>query len=295
MNRNRNGFRCLGRRLLQVHSSRGWLLLLLLVLLLALTGRSASAQSTQAEIMQQVAFEQKLGQMLPLDLRFEDSTGATVKLADYFGEKPVILILVYYECPMLCTLELNGLVRSLKTLDLTAGDDFHVITVSFDPGETPALAAKKRERYLGRYDRAAARHGWRFLTGDEHSIDELCDAVGFHPVYDAQRDEYAHAAGVTVLTPQGKIARYFFGIDYPARDLQLGLVEASKQTIGTTTDQLLLLCYGYDPASGRYGFAIINFIRLGGALTVIALGAFIGLSIYRDRRSRRPEAAPPTP
>lgn len=260
---------------------------LALPVLLVLAG-GALAQSPQAQIMKEVRFEQRMGETIPLDLSFRDSSDAAVQLADYFDDKPVILSLVYFECPMLCTLELNGLVRSLKTLDMKLGQDFTILTVSFDPGESPQLAARKRRSYLRQLGDENAADGWHFLTGDEPEIRRLCDSVGFHPVYDPQRDEYAHASGLILLTPQGRIARYLFGIDYPSRDLRLGLVETSAGDVGTATDQLLLLCYGYDPTTGKYGLVIMNVIRLGGLATLITLGVFIGASLYRDfRRSQQ--------
>lgn len=246
---------------------------------------ATSFAGAQPDVLPQVAFDQRLNEQVPEELMFRDHTGQPVALREYFGDKPIVLSLVYFECPMLCTLELNGLVRSLKTLPLTAGRDFTLLTVSFDPGETPALAARKRRIYLDQYGRPGT--DWHFLTGDETNTRRLCDAVGFRYAYDAERDEYAHASGIVVLTPQGRIARYFYGIDYPPRDLRLGLVEASDGEIGSVANQLLLLCYGYDPATGRYGFLIMNAIRLGGAATVFALGAFIGVALYRDRRTKR--------
>lgn len=246
---------------------------------------------TSAEIMRQVAFQQRLGEAVPLELAFRDSTGRAVRLGDYFGEKPVILMLVYYECPMLCTLELNGLVRSLKILRLSAGADFKIVTVSFDPGETPALAAEKRANYLNQYGRDGAKDGWHFLTGETAEIEELCDAVGFHAVYDPARDEYGHAAGLVLLTPEGAISRYLFGVEYAPRDLRLGLVESSAGNVGNAADHLLLLCYGYDPATGKYGLVIMNVIRVGGMATVLLVGGFVALSFYRDYRTSRAQAA----
>lgn len=260
-------------------------------ILLVWTSVAAAQENT---VFDQVAFEQRLNEQLPRSLQFRDHVGQAVSLDQFFGEKPVILSLVYYECPMLCTLELNGLLRTLKSLEMTAGDDFTVLTVSFDPGETPELAATKRRSYLQRYDRPKAHGGWHFLTGNQDNITKLCEAVGFRYVYDSERDEYAHASGIIVLTPEGTIARYFYGIDFPAKDLRLGLVEASAGTIGTATDQLLLLCYGYDPTTGKYGFLVMNAIRLGGLATVLVLAGFVGVMLLRERRSARHHAGPPT-
>lgn len=258
----------------------------------SLAHAQTNAPAASAELMREVAFAQRLGESVPLDLKFRDSTGRIVRLGDYFGEKPVILTLVYYECPMLCTLELNGLVRSLKTLRLSAGEDFHILTVSFDPGETSELAAQKRANYLQQYGRDGAEEGWHFLTGEQAAIDAFCQAVGFHAAYDPARDQYAHAAGLVLLTREGTISRYLFGIDYAPRDLRLGLVETSAGKVGSVTDHLLLLCYGYDPATGKYGLVIINVIRLGGLATLLALGGFVALSFYRDYRASRDQNSP---
>lgn len=241
-----------------------------------------------AEVLRSVAFEQKLGDSIPLELDFRDHTGRPVMLAEFFGERPVVLTLVYYKCPMLCTLELNGLVRSLRTLDLVPGRDFDLVTISFDPRETSELAAAKRRAYLHQYGRNEATPAWHFLTGDQPAIDQLCQAVGFRYVYDAKTGQYAHASGIVVLTPEGRIARYFYGIDYAARDLKLGLVEASGGRIGSPVDQLLLLCYGYDPAKGRYSLAIVNLIRAASVVMVLAIGGWIAAALYRERARARP-------
>jgi protein SCO1/2 len=232
--------------------------------------------------LENVGIDQRLNEAIPLDLRFRDEAGREVRIGEYFGEKPVILALVYYECPMLCTLVLNGLVSSLRALSLDVGKDFQVVAVSFDPKETPAMAAAKKKTYLDAYRRAGAESGWHFLTGDEESIHRLTQAVGFRYRYDAGSDEYAHASAVTVLTPKGLIARYFYGVEYAPRDLRLGLVEAAEETIGSPVDQLLLFCFRYDVHTGRYSAAVLNLVRLGGVLTVVVLGGFILLSRRRD-------------
>jgi protein SCO1/2 len=224
-----------------------------------------------------------LNEQVPLDLTFRDETGKNVQLRDYFGEKPVILSLVYYECPMLCSLVLNGLLRSLRALAFTAGEEFNVVTVSFNPVETPPLAAAKKEAYLQNYGRPGATAGWHFLTGEEEAIQQLTRAVGFRYVYDPASKQYAHASGIIVLTPQGKIARYFYGIEYAPRDLRLGLVEASANKIGSPIDQVLLFCFHYDPAGGKYSLIIMNVIRLAGLATVLALGAFMFVLFRRDQ------------
>lgn len=255
-----------------------------LLCLLAFADAPAGAQNTPADVIRQVGFDQKLDAQVPLELGFRDATGQPVALQNYFGKKPVVLALVYYDCPMLCTMVLNGLVRSLRAVKLDAGDQFQVVVVSFDPGETPALAAAKKDAYVHQYGRAGAAEGWHFLTGEQVSIRRLTQAVGFRYTYDARSRQFAHASGIVVLTPSGKVSRYFYGIEYAARDLRLGLVEASANKIGTTIDQVLLFCYHYDPLTGKYGFVIMNFIRLAGLATVLALGGFIFLMLRRERR-----------
>ena len=251
-------------------------------LLLAAAGVHAQALEDTPPV--DVGIEQKLNDNIPLDLEFTDELGRPVKLSQFFGQKPVVLSLVYYECPMLCTQILNGLLRSLKVLSLDVGEDFEVITLSIDPAETHQLANAKRREYTIRYDRDGAEDGWHFLTGEEDQIAALADAVGFRYEYDAETDLYIHASGIMVLTPEGKLARYFYGIEYAPKDMRLGLVEASQNKIGSPVDQLLLLCYRYDPATGKYGFVIMNSIRVGGFLTVAALAAFITIMIRRERR-----------
>lgn len=256
---------------------------LALCLLLALTGQ---AQNNPGVRLNDIGIDQRLDVAVPLDLTFLDETGRSVALRDYFRGRPVILTLVYYECPMLCTEILNGLVGSLRVLSFNAGDQFDIITVSFNPRDTPALAAAKKAAYLERYARPGAARGWHFLTGDAASINALTQAVGFRYVYDPRTDQYAHAGGIMVLTPRGKISRYFYGIEYAPRDLRLGLVEASANKIGSPVDRLLLLCYHYDPAQGKYGAVVINFIRLGGGLTILGLVGFIFISLRRDWKQR---------
>jgi protein SCO1/2 len=238
----------------------------------------------QIPILKDAGLEQKLNSAVPLDTPFVDENGRDVKLGDYFGKRPVILALVYYECPMLCTQVLNGLVGSLEAVPFSPGDEFEVVAVSFDAGETPGMASAKRAAYLRRYGRPDAERGVHFLTGRESSIKALTDAVGFRYAYDPKIDQFAHPALVTVLTPEGRVSRYLFGIEYGPRDLRLALVEAANHRIGTAVDQMLLFCYHYDPESGKYGFAITNVIRLAGLLTVCALGTFIVVNLRRERR-----------
>lgn len=234
-----------------------------------------------------VGFDQHLGEQVPLDAEFVDESGKSVRLGDYFHGKPVILVMAYYRCPMLCTLVLNGLVQGMIDMSFNAGKEFEVITVSFDPHETPDLAAAKKQTYLSRYRRPGAADGWHFLTGKETSIRRLAQSIGFRYVYDPATDQFAHAAGLVILTPEGKIARYFYDISFPARDLRLGLVEASAHKIGSRVDEVLLFCFHYDPATGKYGVAVMNFVRLGGLMTFVALVTFIGLQFRRERKRGR--------
>lgn len=238
-------------------------------------------------MLREVGIDQKLGAPLPLDLTFRDERGETVQLQQYFGEKPVILSFVYYECPMLCTQVLNGLLESLRTVSFDVGKQFEIVTVSFDPGETPKLAADKKASYVKQYKRAGAEQGWHFLTGDTASIRQLTQAAGFRYTYDPATDQFAHASGIMVVTPQGKMARYFYGIEYSGRDLRLALVEAAENKIGSPVDALLLYCFHYDPLTGKYGIVIMNVLRLAGVATVMALGTFMLVMFRRDRREHR--------
>jgi protein SCO1/2 len=238
----------------------------------------------RSPLLSQVGFDQNLNAQLPLDLAFRDEAGRTVTLGEYFGKRPVIVNLVYYECPMLCTLELTELARSLKPVAFNPGQEFEIVTVSIDPGEQPALAAAKKHRYLELYGRKGAEVGWHFLTGDESSIKRLAQTVGFRYAYDPTSDQYAHPAGIIMATPQGRISRYFYGLNYPARDLRLGLIEASAGKIGAPIDRLLLLCFHYDPNTGRYNFAIMSVLRILGTGTVLGLGTFMFVMYRRDRR-----------
>jgi protein SCO1/2 len=247
----------------------------------------APPSSQMPAALQKVAFEQRLNEQLPLDLPFKDEAGRSVKLGDYFGRKPVVLAFVYYECPMLCTQVLNGLESALRVLDETVGREFDVVTVSFDPRETPVLAAGKKKAYLDRYRRPGAEQGWHFLTGDEASIAALTQAAGFSYVYDDDTGQFAHASGIVVATPAGKLSRYFFGIDYSPRDVKFALIESSSEKIGTLAERLLLYCYHYDPATGNYGFVAMRAVRLGGVVTLVALVGFMFVSIRRDHRDRR--------
>ncbi|HUL75036.1 MAG TPA: SCO family protein [Vicinamibacterales bacterium] len=237
------------------------------------------AAQAQIPILREVSLDQRLGAPIPLDLTFVDEQGRTVRLGSFFGTRPVVLALVYYECPMLCTEVLNGLTASLETLSFTAGKDFEVVVVSFDPGETPALAAQKKQLYMKRYGRPGSEGGWHFLTGREDAIHALTSAAGFHYAYDPSIDQFAHPAVVTVLTPGGQISRYLLGIEYAPRDMKLALVEASDSKIGSVVDQALLFCYHYDPETGKYGLAIMNMVRLGGVMTLAGFVTFVVWSV----------------
>ena len=234
------------------------------------------------ELLREVGLDQKLGSSIPLDLTFRDEHGHPVALRQFFGQRPVILTLVYYQCPMLCTEVLNGLLSSAKSLPLEIGKDFSIVTLSIDPSERPVLAEVKHELYSGLYGRPGAPQGWHFLTGDEANIKALAQAVGFRYAYDSSSRQFAHPSGIMVLTPAGKLARYFYGVAYPSRDLRLGLVEASQEKIGSPIDQILLYCYHYDPATGKYGLLISRVIQAAAALTMLSLGLVIAILFRRE-------------
>ncbi len=246
---------------------------------------SPSAPSGLPTALEGVGIDQKLNQQLPLDAVFHDENGAEVKLGQYFGNKPVVLSLVYYDCPMLCTQILNGMVGAFKVMSFTPGNEYEVVSISFDPRETSALAKRKKETYVNYLldsKRAGAEKGWHFLTGDDANIKRVTEAVGFRYRFDQSTNQFAHASAIYVVTPQGKLARYFYGIEYAPRDVRLGLVEASENKIGTPVDQLLLYCYHYDPARGKYGATVINLIRGGGVLTLVGIA---GLLLALRRRN----------
>lgn len=235
--------------------------------------------------LRQVGYDQRIGEQVPLDLAFRDEAGRAVRLGDYFREKPVILVLAYYHCPMLCDLVMQGVVTTLKPLAFDAGKEFDFVVASIDPDETPAMAAEQKRDLVNRYGRAGSETGFHFLTGPQASIDALTRAVGFRYVYDPERDEYAHPAGLVILTPSGKVSRYLFGIDYPPRNVQFGLMESSEGRLGTPVDQLLLYCYHYNPAIGRYSTAVLNILRLAAGATLIGLAALV--LVLRRRESRQ--------
>lgn len=240
------------------------------------------------EPLRQVRFEQRLNEQIPLNAAFVDSTGKAVKLGEYFTDQPVVLVFAYYQCPRLCTMVLNGLVQGMLEINLTAGQEFQIVTVSFDPTEDAELAAAKKRSYIKRYARPGAEEGWHFLTGTEDQIRSLTEAVGFQYSYDPQRRQYVHASGIVILTPQGKISRYFYDLEYPGRDLRLGLVEASQNKIGSPVDVILLYCFHYDAAIGKYTASIMNIVRAGGVLTLILIGLFV--VVLRKTTPKYPEA-----
>lgn len=249
-------------------------------------------QASVAGDLGRIGYDQHLGAQVPLDIPLRDEAGRTVRLGEFFGKRPVILTLNYYNCPMLCTVELNSLLRSLRTLSFDVGDQFEIVTVSIDPAETSALAAAKKAGYIRRYGRPGAQGGWHFLTGDDESIRLLTRAVGFRYAYDRASGQFVHPAGIVVLTPGGRIARYFYGIEYPPRDLRLGLIEASARRIGSPVDQVLMLCLRYDPSTGKYTLFILNIMRIFGVITAGALGTSLLVMFRRDRRGRIQAAGP---
>ena len=243
--------------------------------------------------LENVGIEQHLDGQVPPDLIFRDETGKIVKLGDYFGRKPIILDLAYYNCTMLCGEVLLGLTGAMKMVSFDLGHEYDVITVSFDPKDTPELGAAKKKEYVQRYGRPGAQQGWHFLTGQPDAINALTKAVGFQYQYDPRINQYAHATAIMVLTPQGKISRYFYGVDFPPKDLRLGLVEASQNKIGSPVDAILLYCYHYDPATGKYGAIVSNILQLGAGITILILAAMLLLLFRLDPASaaRRPGPA----
>ncbi len=242
----------------------------------------------RSDLLKQVGIDQKLNQQIPLNLAFRDEHAKTVQLGEYFGQKPVILTLVYYNCPMLCTQVLNGVESGLKEIPMDIGKQFNVVTVSIDPTEGHVLAQVKQEMYTGMYGRPGAAQGWHFLTGDEPQIKQLAAAAGFRYAYDPDTKQFAHASAIMIVTPEGKISRYLYGIQFPSRDLRLGLVEASEGKIGSPVDQVLLFCYHYDPSTGKYGLLISHIIQAGGVLTVLIIGVVV-LVLFRGERYALPQ------
>jgi protein SCO1/2 len=271
-----------------------------ITLAIALLAASASAQinsgvmsppaNTRPPLLQNVGIEQHLDAQVPPDLAFRDETGKSVKLGYYFGRKPLILNLVYYSCTMLCGEALAGLASAMRLVKFDVGHEFDVVTVSFDPRETPEMAAAKKIDYVKRYGRANAAAGWHFLTGPADSINALTKAVGFQYQYDPKTNQYAHATAIMVLTPQGRISRYFYGVDFPPKDLRMGLVEASQGRIGNAVDAVLLYCYHYNPETGKYGAMVANILRLAAGATILFLGGFLFILWRMDRSVTRKTA-----
>jgi protein SCO1 len=280
--------------LVGARASRGLIAAAALVAGLLLIGARAEAQfptqniGVRPDLLKDVGIDQKLNDSVPLDLTFRDESGQTATLRQYFGGKPVILSLVYYNCPMLCTQVLNGLERSLKDVPMDVGKQFNVLTISIDPTERPVLAAAKKALYTGLYARPGVAQGWHFLTGDEAQIKQLASAVGFRYAYDPDTKQFAHASAIMMLTPEGKISRYLYGIQYSSRDLRLGLVDASNGKIGTMADQILLFCYHYDPATGKYSVLISRVLKAAAAFTILVMGVGIFL-LSRSEHYALPE------
>jgi protein SCO1/2 len=247
------------------------------------------AREKPPPLLEGVRIDQRLNEQVPADAVFRDETGREVRLGDYFGRRPVVLALVYFRCPKLCTLVLNGLTEAMKPLTLELGRDFDVVTVSFDPLDTPETAAGKKKNYLALYGRPGGEAGWHFLTGTEPQIHRVTEAVGYRYRYDPQSQQYIHPAGITILTPDGRIARYLFGIQYLPRDLRLALVEASQRKIGTPADVVLLYCFHYDATTGKYSANVMRLVRLCGGLSIAVLAGFYVMVWWRSRR------APPSP
>ncbi len=233
--------------------------------------------------LREIGFDQNINDQLPLDASFRDDEGREVTLGSFFGEKPVLLAFVYYTCPMLCTQVLNAITATVSTLSLDAGRDFDLVLVSIDPRETPSQAAAKKAEYLHRYNRSGSDAGWHFLTGTEAEIRRTTQAAGFRYAWDEQTQQYAHPTGIIVVTPEGRFARYLFGIEYGPRDLKFALVEASQGKVGTFADQLLLYCYHYDPMTGRYGIYVMRTLRVAAVATVLLIGTFIVVMVRREK------------
>ncbi len=256
----------------------------------ASVGKSSAGLPSQ---LQNVGFEPPLNAQLPLDLAFRDESGREVTLREYSGQRPMLLALVYYGCPMLCNQVEMGVVGTLKMLSFTPGRDYEVVFVSFDPRENPAMAAQKKEAAMSHFGRRETASGWHFLTGSQESIDALTKAANFRYSFDTRINIFAHASGIMLLTPDGRISRYFYGVEYPSRDVRLGLVDASAGKIGTPIDHLLLFCFEYNPESARYSATILKIVRLGGLLTIFTIVAAILLFRRRDLRATSAKLQPP--
>jgi len=280
------------------HHNSKWILAISCVILSVTSatfgqGMTTGVMSPPANVrppgLKNVGIEQNLNQQIPADLAFQDDTGKSVRLGDYFGNKPLILNLVYYRCPMLCGEVLSGLESALRVLKFDVGKQFDVLTVSFDPKDTPQIAAAKKAEYLSRYKRAGAGQGWHFLVGPQDSVTRLTQAAGFQYEYDPKSDQFAHATAIMVLTPEGKIAQYYYGVEYAPKDLRLGLIQASQNKIGTAVDQVLLYCYHYDPATGKYGAVISRILKLSGTATILIMGVLLTVLFRRGSSPTRKE------
>jgi len=262
---------------------------LALALVLAAAGAPAlrADNASTPPMLRNVGIDQRLGKKLPLDALFQDEVGRPVRLGQYFGPRPVVLVLAYYNCPMLCSQVLAGLLSAVRVLSFDAGREYEIVVVSFDPRDRPADARAKKEPYVAEYKRPGAEQGWHFLTGSLASIERLTQAVGFRYRYDEDQGQFAHASAIYVATSGGVLSRYFYGIEYAPRDLRLALVEASQGKIGTPVDQILLYCYHYDPKAGKYSAAVMNIVRLGGVAAVLILTTFLTVMWRRDRRRDR--------
>ena len=246
-------------------------------------GDLGAVPNVKPSILDQVGIDQRLNQQIPLDLAFLDENGQPVQLRQYFGQKPVIVALVYYQCPMLCSQVLNGLTGTLNGIRrFDVGRDFNIVTVSFDTRDTPEAARVQKTSYLHRYRRPGSEEGWHFLTGKKEQIQALANSLGFHYAWDPAIQQFAHASAIMLLTPDGRIAQYYYGIEYPPRDLQFGIIEASKGKIGNVVDRLILYCYHYDPRQGRYGAVVFNILRISALATVLVLGGFVFIMFRRD-------------
>ena len=249
---------------------------------------AASEPNGLPQALKEVGIEQKLGASMPLDTELKDEDGRTVKLGNYFNTgRPVIIAFVYYECPMLCNQVLNGLTGSLKGISFEAGKEFDVVAISFDTREDDKadLAKNKKASYMERYGRPGTEKGWHFLTGTQDSIDKVTSAAGFNYKWDERSNQFAHAAGVMIATPDGRLSRYFYGIDYSPKDVKFGLMESSENKVGSAAEQLLLYCYHYDPATGKYGLAILRVMRVGGVLTLLGMG-LMGFVFWRRNKRK---------
>ncbi len=250
------------------------------------TGSEPGLSSMQVPAaLAEVGYDQRLNETLPLDLPFVDEAGRAVRLGDYFGDRPVLLAFVYYECPMLCTQVLNGIASAIGTLDEKVGREFDVVAVSIDPRETPALAAAKKAAYVDRYKRQGSEGGWHFLTGTQDSIAAVTSAAGFRYAWDERTQQFAHASGFVIATPEGTLSRYFFGIEYAPRDIKFALMESSAGRVGSLADKVMLYCFHYDPESGSYSFVAMRAVRVGGAVTLVALLGFVAVSLTREQRA----------